>query len=250
MYYCCGITDKGRVRSNNEDVFLAGKKIVKNGVYEVELKAPFIVAAADGVAGEAAGEKASYYALKRLSKVKISEGIDYATEVGDIHELLKKRGVARRCPNMQTTLCALAVDAGNNAHVINAGDSRLYRYRNGVIKQLTTDQSFVQALYEQGTIAHEQKFNHAHKNIIFPVIGSLEGEPNIEVKKIEGGFRAGDILLLCTDGLSDFLTIGELEEALAFPHPLLKRVVKLAQKAADNGGKDNITALAVFRKGD
>jgi serine/threonine protein phosphatase PrpC len=248
MFYCCGLTDRGKVRERNEDALLIGERVISEGSCERKMEAPFFAAVADGVSGEAAGGEASLYALRRLAKMKgpPAGGAGYERMILDIHERLKKRGVKRNSPNMQTTLCALAVAKQDDARVINIGDSRLYRYRDGLFKQLSTDQSLVQALYEQGGIASEEKLRHSRKNIIFPVIGSLNANPKVDIRRIDDGFIRGDIILLCTDGLSDYVTVGDMEEAFSMPRKLFKRLSSLAEKAADNGSRDNITALAVY----
>ena len=146
---------------------------------------------------------------------------------------------------MQTTLCALAVDDKGNAVMINSGDSRMYRYRGGKIKQLSRDQSLVQMLYDQGIITGEEKRTHAKKNVIFPVLGSLSDDPKPQIMPVEGGLLHGDIILMCSDGLSDSLTNGELEDILAQPKSLPKRLAAMVKRAVENGSRDNITAVAV-----
>ncbi len=243
MYYCCGITDAGKVRGHNEDAFLLNKTVMTDSQLECELNAPFIIAVADGVAGETSGEIASALALELLSHVRINRRTDYKKKIRDIHTHLKNHGRTHNNLNMQTTLCALAVEAGGEAFIINAGDSRIYRYRNGKIRQLSTDQSLVQILYQKGHITHEQLRNHNQKNIIFPVLGNVNSEPVIDVTAIEGGIEYGDLIILCTDGLSDSITEGEFEETLALPQKLPRRLARLVETACENGGSDNITAV-------
>lgn len=245
MFYCCGITDTGPVRDHNEDSFLINNKVFASGESAVRCFAPLVAAVADGVAGEASGEVASGMALKLLSAVKPSPKMDYVQKIIDIHYSLQKYGIVKNSPNMQTTLCALAVESGGRAVMINAGDSRMYLYRGGRIKQLSRDQSLVQMLYEQGRITPEERVGHSRRNVIFPVLGSLAEEPEPQVSEIEGGFVHGDIILLCTDGLSDYLTSGELEEILSFPKRLPKRLADMAERAVANGSGDNVTAVAV-----
>ncbi|MCM1480127.1 MAG: protein phosphatase 2C domain-containing protein [Muribaculaceae bacterium] len=245
MFYCCGITDTGSVRDHNEDAFLIQKTVMTCGVTETETSAPLIAAVADGVAGELSGEVASRKALEMLAGLKPSAKIDYLRKIMDIHRALQKYGVAHNTRNMQTTLCALAAEQGGKAMLINAGDSRMYLYRGGTIKQLSRDQSLVQMLYEQGHIAPEERRGHARKNVIFPVLGSLDEDPSPQICEIEGGFAHGDIVLLCTDGLSDSLTAGEMEEIFSLPKKLPKRLADMAERAIQNGSRDNVTAVAV-----
>ena len=245
MYYCCGITDIGCVRQNNEDAFLINKIVMSKAQLESELHTPFIIAVADGVAGETSGEVASRLALELLCSMKISARTDYKKKIIDIHRYLRRYGIVHDNLNMQTTLCAIAVDQSGNSTIINVGDSKLYRYRGGKIRQLSTDQSLVQVLYEQGHITEDEKRRHVHKNLIFPVLGNLETEPVVEVKKIEGGICIGDIILICSDGLSDYITKGEFEETLAFPQKLPKRLAALVELSKKGGSNDNITVVGI-----
>lgn len=245
MFYCCGITDKGAVRDHNEDAFLIQKTVMTSGENETETKSPLIAAVADGVAGEASGEVASRKALELLAGLKPSSKTDYLQKVLNIHRSLQKYGAAHNTENMQTTLCALAVEQDGRAMLINAGDSRMYLYRGGILKQLSRDQSLVQMLYEQGRIAPEERRGHARKNVIFPVLGSIDSDPEPQICEIEGGLFHGDIIILCTDGLSDHLTTGEFEEILSQPKRLTKRLADTVEKAIQNGSPDNVTVVGV-----
>ena len=245
MFYCYGITDTGAVRDHNEDAFLIGKTVRTDKNTECSVKPPMIAAVADGVAGEASGEVASRMALNLLAAVKPSPKTDYAQKVLAIHAALQKYGISHKRSNMQTTLCALAVEADGRAVMINVGDSRLYLYRGGKIKQLSRDQSLVQVLYEQGHIAPEERRGHSQKNVIFPVLGNLSEEPKPQISEIEGGLIHGDIFIICSDGLSDSLTTGELEDILAQPKKLPKRLSDMVERAIHNGSRDNITVVGV-----
>lgn len=245
MYYCCGITDVGTVRDHNEDAFLINKTVINSAMLESEQNAPFITAVADGVGGELGGEVASRLALELLSSLRPAEGIDYEKKILDIHYALQKNGAENNSVNMQTTLCALAVDKSGSAVMINVGDSKLFRYRGGSVRQLSRDQSLVQMLYEQGEITADEKRTHKHRNVIFPVLGNVTEEPTVEVTPIEGGIQAGDLILICSDGLSDYITRGDFEETLALPIRLPKRLKALVELAKNGGSADNITVIGV-----
>lgn len=245
MFYCCGITDTGAVREHNEDAFLIGRTVMTVGNTERSVKPPMIAAVADGVAGEASGEVASRMALEMLAAVKPSRKINYEQKILAIHAALQKYGVSHKRSNMQTTLCALAVESDGKAIMMNVGDSRLYLYRGGKIKQISRDQSLVQMLYERGHITPEERRGHSQKNVIFPVLGNITEEPKPQISEIEGGLLHGDILILCSDGLSDSLTIGELEDILAQPKKLPKRLADMTERAIKNGSRDNITVVGV-----
>lgn len=246
MFYCCGITDTGPVRDHNEDAFLIDQRVMTSSSHTADkLEAPMIAAVADGVAGEYSGEVASRLALVLLSSLKPSPKIDYKDKILSIHRTLQKYGKSHKTENMQTTLCALAAEPGGKAVMINIGDSRMYLYRDGRIRQLSRDQSLVQMLYENGHITTEQRVNHARKNVIFPVLGNLHEDPVPQIEKIEGGLSHGDIIILCSDGLSDHLTSGEFEDILAQPKRLPLRISDMVERAISNGSEDNITVVGI-----
>lgn len=245
MFYCCGITDAGTVRDHNEDAFLIDHKVMTSSQTECHIKAPLFAAVADGVAGETSGEVASGLALKLLSSFKPSERSDYEQKILSVHNDLRKYGISHKTENMQTTLCALSVEPNGRAVMINAGDSRMYLYRGGRIKQLSRDQSLVQLLYEQGHITPEQRINHSRKNIIFPVIGNLVQDPEPQIEEISGGFVHGDIIMICSDGLSDHVTLGDMEEILALPKKLSHRLADMVERAKSGGSDDNITVVGI-----
>ena len=245
MFYCCGITDTGRVREHNEDAFLINHLVMSSAELESNVKSPMVAAVADGVGGEASGEVASRLALQLLSDIKPSPKTDYEKKIMSIHRSLQRHGILHKSENMQTTLCALIVEDNGRTLLVNVGDSRFYLYRGGKIKQLSRDQSLVQMLYEQGQITNEQKYNHSRKNVIFPVLGSLAEDPKPQIAEIEGGLIHGDIVVLCTDGLSDKLTNGDFESILAQPKKLPKRLADMVNLALDNGSRDNVTVVAI-----
>lgn len=247
MYYCCGITEKG-VMPHNEDALLIGKHVMTAGMLEQPMKPPFAVAVSDGVSGENAGELASAMCLEYIKEIEDYRKSQLHGEIMEIHEKLAEysRNDAES-RNMQTTLCGIAVDENERATVFNVGDSRLYRFRNGELKQITRDQSLVQLLYEEGTITNEERKTHVHRNIIFPVLGNIKDTPKIDIEEIEGGFDYGDVLLICSDGLSDTLSTIDIQEVMEYSKSLLKRLEILVEMALERGCNDNISAAAVVR---
>ncbi len=247
MYYCCAITNKG-IRPHNEDALLIHKTVLTDGVTECELSRPFLIAVADGVAGEQSGEIASSACLHMLKHVSFSSRLDMKQKLSSIHEALAELGSKQEdTKNMQTTLCAVGVDEHDMLHSMNVGDSRLYRYRNKQLSQLSRDQSFVQVLYEEGIITEEERQTHVNRHIIFPVLGNLKEQPEFDVREHHEKIESGDILLLCSDGLSDYVTRQETEEILAMPVPLVRRLQLLTEQALKNNGSDNITVIALAR---
>lgn len=243
MYYCCGITDKG-VMSHNEDAFLIGKIVADKGVSEQKIKAPFIVAVSDGVSGEKSGEFASRMCLEYVRDVDFSGNI--SKSLIEVHNTIAEYSMNNPdLHNMQATLCGLFFNENGSVTAFNAGDSRLYRFRGGHINQISRDQSLVQLMYEEGSITPEQRKSHVRRNIIFPVFGNVDTAPKIDLIPIEDGMQYGDILLLCTDGLSDYVSALEMEEILEMPISLHKRLSLLVRKALENNSTDNITIIAI-----
>lgn len=247
MYYCCAITAQG-VREHNEDALLLHKQVLTEGMTESKLSAPFLVAVADGVSGENGGEVASETCLELLAGINFTSRTDLDAELNAIHLTLAQVGAADvETHNMQTTLCAVGIDENEELHTVNVGDSRLYRYRNGSLSQLSRDQSLVQMLYEEGSIHHWEMGTHKQKHVIFPVLGNVSSTPIFDIQMHHEKVEYGDILLLCSDGLSDVVSSLEIEEILAKPKPLVRRLQLLREIAQENGSRDNISVLALTK---
>ena len=244
MFYCCRITEKG-VMPHNEDALLINRDVIDSGMSEQTIHAPFIAAVSDGVSGERSGELASAMCLEMVRDLRYDSTVDLESGLLDIHR--KLADYIRSDPethNMQATLCGLAVDEDQNIMTFNVGDSRLYRFRQGKLKQISRDQSLVQLLYEEGSITMEERKTHVHRNIIFPVFGNLKSDPQIDFMPLDG-MEYGDVLLLCTDGLSDCVSPLDIEEILEYPEPLKNRMNRLVKKSLEKGCKDNITVIAM-----
>ena len=244
MFYCFGITEKG-IMPHNEDAMLINRNVMNEGFSEQTIHAPFISAVSDGVSGERSGELASVMSLEMIRDLRYDGTVELEDKIMEIHN--KLADYSRSDPethNMQATLCGIAVDEELNVISFNVGDSRLYRFRKGKLKQITRDQSLVQLLYDEGSITLEEKKTHVHRNIIFPVLGNLSATPKpdfIELDSIE----YGDVLLLCSDGLSDYVSQLDIEEILEYAEPMKNRLGRLVSKSLEKGCKDNITIIAM-----
>ena len=230
-------TDRGQVRTSNEDAF------VENG--ETGL---FLVA--DGMGGHAAGEVA-----RRLTASSVDDWIKaHAENHGKLADVLRL-GVleanalvfdAQRencaLSGMGSTLTALLF-RGRQYCIAHAGDSRAYRLRNGILDQLTRDHSFVWSLYENGMMQKSELIRHPQKNLITRSIGS---RPQVDVDVLEGEGLAGDIYLLCSDGLTDAVPEERICEALSDPRKTPREIAdSLVAAANEEGGPDNITAVVI-----
>ena len=237
-------TDIGHKRSENQDS--TGVAVLDGAVFAV---------VCDGMGGSNAGSEASSRAVSVITeRIQKSYRSDY--DDNKIRNLLVAAvktanaviyDLASAVPEwrgMGTTSLA-PIASGDIQHTVNVGDSRMYRCRGGCIRQLSTDQSLVQMLYEQGRITADEKKTHAQKNVIFPVLGNASEEPQPCITEIIGGVQRGDIIIICSDGLSDYITQGEFEEILALPMRLPRRIAKLAEAAIKNGSPDNVSVVGV-----
>jgi protein phosphatase len=238
------VSDKGCVRENNEDMVLVGKKLIRDnrlqGAVEPGEDNPiFIVAVADGMGGANAGEVASQLVLEM-----VREGI-YGLEVGlddegikaaikslclETHQRVLHEGMADPAKRgMGSTLVGMFYYEGR-LFLINAGDSRLYRFRNGILMQISRDHS----------LRELSGNSEAPSNVIVNSFGGGKAfyvDIEIASKKV----LEGDIFLLCSDGVSDLLNDEEIEEELAkdgFEDSLL-------EASKNKGGRDNISYVLV-----
>ena len=247
MYYCCGITEKG-MPDHNEDAMLLHRAVRTDGALQIAAEAPFLAAVSDGVSGAAAGEVASETCLKLLSAVRFSKKTNLKRRILDIHaEITAMSRKQEELGDMQATLCGFGVDESHALHLFNVGDSRLYRLRGGVLEQLSRDQTLVQMLYEEGTLTEDEKKTHTHRHIVLSVIGNPDSTPKPEVSVLPEGMLPGDLILACTDGLTEYASDREIMSILAEPIPLPDRLEALVRLALRKGAADNITVIAAVR---
>jgi PPM family protein phosphatase len=204
---------------------------------------PRLVAVADGVGGAAAGEIASGAAiavLAHLEKCWLSDALPDELEaaIREGNDRIAFIGERRpECAGMATTVTAVAIEA---AYVVaNIGDSRTYLYRDGVLTQLTRDDSLIQELLDSGVIGPDDARRHPQRSV---VLQALDGDPSCRIDVRTLPARAGDRLLLCSDGLSDFVTAEALTEALRIrqPEASADRLLTLALEA---GAPDNVSIV-------
>ena len=140
------------------------------------------------------------------------------------------------------TTCEFVFIKDTKVYVVHVGDSRTYAIRGGKIKQLTEDHSVVQEMLRRGEITYEQAENHPNKNFITRALGI---KPEVHLDYIEADFIYGDVLLICTDGLSNCVTTGEMVK-ICHENRGEGLVDKLVDKAKDGGGQDNITVTVIY----
>src|SRR4051812_14459129 len=224
------LSDVGRVRRNNEDSAYAG---------------PHLLLLADGMGGAAAGEVASAAAVQVIRRLDTSNiaGPDMMEALaGAVHRANEKLSeLVEEDPEregMGSTVTALLFD-GEHLGLAHLGDSRAYRLRDGLLYQLSHDHTFVQSLVDEGRISKEEAFTHPHRNLILRVLdGRPDSDPDLEMLDVQ----AGDRLLLCSDGLPDYVSDQVISTSMAEGTPD-SVVVDLITHALEAGSNDNVTCV-------
>jgi protein phosphatase/serine/threonine-protein phosphatase Stp1 len=224
-----GATDVGTVRSRNEDAFIDRTDI---GLWAV----------ADGAGGHGAGDVASAAVIAALAALPVDlppaeKLAEVRGRLAEVHAALQQQAEGSASGIIATTVVVMLAH-GDHFACLWAGDSRAYLLRDGAFSRITRDHSLVQELVDQGTLAEEDAEKHPQANVITRAVG---GGGELELDKVSGRFAAGDLVLLCTDGLFKALpehVIGELLMAGAGPEQLLA-------KAIENHARDNVTAVTI-----
>lgn len=241
MKYAAG-TDKGIIRELNED---------SCNIIQGSKEAPYAFIVADGMGGHSCGEIASRMTVDYIS-AHFAQYVGTGLNHDDCGAALKKlvaeanRAVWQKSledadmNGMGTTLTMAVVDgcAVTAAHV---GDSRLYLLHDGGMRRVTQDHSYIEELVKNGSLTREEAENHPRKNIITRAIGT---SPELEVDIFSLILEADDILLLCTDGLTNMVGEGEIYETVCSNEPEAA-CGQLIETAKRNGGEDNITVIVI-----
>jgi serine/threonine protein phosphatase PrpC len=236
-------TDQGLLRDHNEDFVSAREPISR----EDENNNGWLYIVADGVGGADAGEVASQFASERTVEhylnnkqmanwgERLRKSMQSANT--DLRQLVAERNDHSR---MATTMVA-AVIRDHHAFIANVGDSRCYHFSQGELYQVTKDQSLVAKLVEEGAITEAEAEVHPRKNVILYSLGS-EREPQIDL--FERPLEPGDILLLCSDGLTRHVSNEELGTIVSHQEPAIATQT-LIQLAISRGGEDNISVAVL-----
>ncbi len=235
------ISITGDFREHNEDHYLADS----DGRY-------FIVA--DGMGGQAAGEKASEMAVQlvsqKLNKLidfnrslpeQVTSGIDQAVRHANAEIMMT--GQLNPDLNRMGTTIALVVVVVHTAYIAGVGDSRVYSMRGQTFEQLTNDHSMSQAFLDSGTISREEAATHRYRNVLYRYLGTEEGGTEMVAQKRP--LDSGDRFILCSDGVSDGLdddTLATLLHDNDEPQQAAQAIVDAAQLG---GSKDNITCIVL-----
>jgi len=238
-------TDLGRIRENNEDKF----DFFEPEDVETLAKKGSFYAVADGMGGHAAGQIASEIALKTVIRAYYADpSPDVAGSlIRAVHEANSliydaARMIAERS-GMGTTLTAVVIRA-DEAYAAHVGDSRAYLIREGKIRQITEDHSWVAEQVKRGALTEDEAQFSPFRNVITRSLGNM---PTVEPDIIAEDLCRGDVILLCSDGLSGSLTADEIRDLAVGKGPS-QAAMDLVDAANDRGGADNITVLVIAVK--
>jgi len=235
-------TDIGMIRKMNQDAYYISEE---NDKYKLCILA-------DGMGGYTGGEIASrlacvsaagyikenFDANKEQTKEDIIEIIKKSMEYSN-NVVYEKSKETEELEQMGTTL-EVCLIYNNRAYIGHIGDSRIYRIRQNIMRKLTTDHSYVQKLVKDGKITKEEAINHPKKNMLMKALGCEEQiEPDVMVK----GFNKEDILLICSDGLTNMISEQEIYNIIE--QDIRNGAQNLVNKAKELGGYDNITVIII-----
>ena len=251
----CGKTNIGLKRKRNEDSYLIVDKLNKIDIHSLGML--FVVA--DGMGGHPAGDMASKLAcegLKRyyyhisfirkklfsMSKYLLLKHLATAIEATQ-KMICTFESQHKECAGFGTTLSTLIL-AKTTALIGHIGDSRIYRLRDNSLGQLTTDDTLVQDMVNMGELKSEEAAEIPYRHVLTQALGGGYEKVHIYLEEV----KAGDIFLLCTDGLHDLVSKDEIKEILSADITVVDICNQLLNAALRRGGKDNITAIVVRLK--
>lgn len=259
----CGLTHVGRVRKTNQDHFLFGTLHKTMRVRVTSLATPellelpserlaSLLMVADGVGGGEGGEEASRLTLETVSaymtqaiqcyyRAPAHEDADFLAALGDAaaacHNTVVERARRLDLEKMSTTL-TVGLAVWPRLYLLQVGDSRCYRFRDGVLERLTNDQTMAQALVDSGVLRPEQAQRSPFRHVLASAIGSTSA-PVLGRHDL----RHGDVLLTCTDGLTRHVPDPMIAARLAAMTSTAQVCQQLVDDALEAGGTDNVTVL-------
>ena len=233
------MTDAGRRREMNQDYMFASDTAVG--------KLPNLFIVADGMGGHKAGEYASQTAVETIvEQIRDNDsGLVVAAmkkAIGEANKrVLKEAIIDITKEGMGTTIVAATIK-GDKLITANVGDSRLYIVNESSITQITVDHSFVEEMIRSGRIARSEARNHPDKNKITRAVGVF---PKVDIDFFETKISPGDMILLCTDGLTNMVEDDEIKRIILGQRDIVEKTATLIETANRNGGTDNITVLLI-----
>lgn len=224
----------GKIRANNQDSGYAGRSL-------------FVVA--DGMGGHAGGDVASAMAITRIIETdhdyNSAEDAEFALQSALLaaNSLLADTVFERQeLTGMGTTVSAI-LRVGDRVALAHIGDSRIYLYRDGELEQITADHTFVQRLVDSGRITQEEAAVHPRRSVLMRVLGDVDAAPEIDTTVIDT--RPGDRWLLCSDGLSSYVSDEKMRVILDTVDDADAAAERLIKESLDQGAPDNVTVVIV-----
>ena len=255
MIKACGASHKGNHRGHNED------NIYVDGSYRSDLamdnviipgrreNGPHTFAVFDGLGGESCGERASYIGAAGHGEAEKNGSIrEPDLFVSAVHHVIRKEADRIDAHNMGTTVAAVHTE-GSRCTVFNVGDSRVYLYRDGGVRQLSRDHSVVQSMIDAGFMAEADRNTSRHAGELTQYLGMTseeEIEPSAYCTEVQ--LMSGDLILLCSDGLSGEVDGDEIREVVETfkDKGMDKLALALIKRVVDKTGKDNISVIAAI----
>lgn len=263
-----GLTDQGKVRSSNNDHFLycslrkhielLGTSLPEPGrLPQSSERLAYLGLVADGVGGGSAGEVASRVATEALydyvaHSLRCYYTADPQHETGFLsnlhravmlaHERVTETAAEEGTPGTMATTMSLVITVWPRAYVVQVGDSRCYRLRKGHIERITRDQTVAEAMREAGALTTTEADRSPFKHVLTSALGGSEdSKANPVTSVLDVGW--GDVMLLCSDGLTGHASDDEIAEVLGRDASAESKCRTLLDMALERGGKDNITIL-------
>ncbi len=260
------VTHRGNVRTNNEDHFLVARltkamRILRTSLVDSSPKRfadddGYLMIVADGLGGAAAGERASGQAIQTVQDFALNSfqwflSLDPKQD-GELQRELRaaieeadrvvfdRASSDRRLSGMGSTL-TMGFSVADEMYIANVGDSRAYLYRDGVLDQITRDDTLAQLLVDAGQIPPEAARTHARRHVVTNVIGGPSEGVTAKIHKLR--LLDGDVLVLCSDGLTEPVRDDAIAAILAESTDPESAANALVDRALDHGGPDNVTVV-------
>ncbi len=262
---CFGLTDRGRVRESNEDQFVIAELVKSLRVRQTSLPEPdvrqsgdrsYLFAVADGIGGSAGGERASALAIDTVERFLLESCrwfahqrrheedaifADFRRALARANGRLLEEGSAHPELHGLGTTLTLAFCLNADLFVAHAGDSRCYLLREGALYRLTSDHTMAEEMVRQGLLPQEEAPGSRWRHVVLNALGGSSPELKVELHKV--GLMPRDVLLLCSDGLTEMVSEDEIAQVLREQTNPETACRSLVNSAIEAGGRDNITVV-------
>ena len=258
----CAVTHAGRVRTDNEDNFVLNGKSTSSGelkkgsAYVQNMYEPFYFGVCDGMGGESMGELASGIACDSLvsyAKQVLDNSDDFGAPLAaclrDANQKICDE-ISKNGTRIGTTLAGVYIAKGKLI-CVNVGDSRVYRYSNGILEQMSVDHTHGQSVVDAGEASADKARNIPNATKLTRHLGIFPDEAPLSPSVcVMDDIETGDVILVCSDGLTDLVSDSEITSILSACENSQEASSRLVRAALANGGKDNITVISAYMKAE